>query len=223
MKIKILATIALLTASITLQANEGTKKWYDGFYTGLGLGFSQGMEMTYSDGEKVGLLPNNILFEFYTGYELTKFLNVEINYSKSMEKNVKEVDSMRNASLSSDYAYDTVGMTLKPNYSFSETHLVFGILGINAIDGMIKEEFRSEYSNNDSEVGVVAISYKVGLGYEFKLDNEHSFLLDYTYNILGKTELSSEGQSVDINNGKEGVPSVNNYSNFGFSYKYTFR
>ncbi len=227
MKIKILATIALLTASITLQANEETKKWYNGIYTGLGLSFTEGMEITlpYELG-KLDLLPNNALVDIYVGYELHKYLDIELNLSNAVGYIFEETySSFGYSSITTDtYSYYTAGLTLKPKYHFNENHVVFGVLGLNLVNGTINEEYENTDGYNEKDkVGISTISYKVGLGYEYKINNKHSLLADYSYNILGDVEIEEGGETGKINNGKEGVPSVNNYNLFGISYKYTFR
>lgn len=216
MKTKIFTILAILLTSFTLQANE-TKPWYDGIYIGGGLGYVPGGIGAENTEDKIifDFMPNKTLLNGFVGYELHKYLDIEAGFNYAFETNTSDKSSPH---LISDFSYYTLNIALKPKYAINKQHVVFGVLGLGYFNGY--DDLRN-YNEDDSYTSVV---YKLGFGYEYKVNNNHSIVAEYNYNIFNEIDkhYSYNNSNSTWNDGKS-IIDVNNYNQFNIAYKYSFK
>ncbi len=215
MKTKLLLTISAIFLAFfvnQMQAEEPAK-WYNKAYVGAGLGYVPGgIDSTNSFGTWP-FSPNEVDVNIFAGYEVHKYLDIELQIVHSFKQTQSTGELFDNGEITidsrytADYSRTLYNIVAKPKYAIKnhENHVVFAILGLGYYTSSITDDY-----DTDKYTG---INYKVGLGYEYKVNKNHSMVADYTYNYINNVE-RHDGWGNDV---------INSYNKLNIAYKYSFK
>lgn len=193
------------------------KSKLDGLYWGLGTGFVVGDELDFNIKNTINLL---------VGYNVNQYLAFEGEVNTSLEeKEGLETDDFVGMKLSktTNFMINVVG-----KYTLATQHIPFIKFGIGYANYNVDREyglkpklsFLSEYGEVYKDNQELAnLTYKLGVGYEFALTKNHSFVVDYNYFMTPKDTIKYTDSKGVVSTEYEGDVS---YSTINLAYKYSF-